>query len=135
MMNQVKLFLIVLLLAMGSVVNAQTKSQIRAILEQFYVENYDSYFSPRQYVEGTLVITSVEVDERNGKIKIRGTHTCRGRYIPFIGRRTYSGREYKAELIFSIIGVKVRFWRWYNSDFGESNAHWEGPCEKLVLPE
>lgn len=134
-MKTIKFLMVALLLSISSMANAQTKSQIRAILEQFCVENYDNCFSPRLYVDGSLTVTSVDVDEANGKIKVKGTHTCKGQSIPFFGRRTYTGREYKAELIPSSVGVKVRFWRWYEADPGQNNAHWEGPCEKTILPE
>ena len=134
-MKRLKFLAIFMMLAISSAVNAQTKAQLKAILEQFCVENYDRCFAPRQYVEGTLTITSVDVDDANNKIKIKGTHTCRGQNIPFFGRRTYSGREYKAEIQPASLGVKVRFWRWYEADPGQDNAHWEGPCEKIVLPD
>lgn len=134
-MKTMNLILLALLLGMSNLASAQTKAQIKAILEQFCVENYDNYFAPRQYVEGTLVITSVDIDEENNKIKVRGTHTCRGQYVFPMGRMTYSGRDFKAELMPASIGIKVRFWRWYESDPFQNNAHWEGPCEKIVLPD
>ena len=134
-MKKVKILMIAMMLVASNVVSAQTKAQIKAILEQFCVENYDNYFAPRQYIEGTLIVTSVEVDEINGKIKVKGTHSCRGQHVPFFGRRTYSDRDYKAELIPASVGIKVRFWRWYDSDPFQNNAHWEGPCEKTIIPD
>lgn len=134
-MRHVKTLVIVLLLAVSGRAGAQTKAQIKAILEQFCIENYDRHFAPRQYVEGTLTVTSIDVDEANNKIRVRGTHTCRGQHVPFIGRRTYSGREYKAELIPASIGIKVRFWRWYAPDVPGEDGHWEGPCEKTIIPD
>lgn len=134
-MKHLKFFVIFLMLTMGNVVNAQTKAQLKAILEQFCVENYDRCFAPRQYIEGSLTITSVDVDEANGKIKIKGTHSCRGQNIPFLGRQTYTGRDFKAEILPASVGIKVRFWRWYEADPFKDNAHWEGPCEKVVLPD
>lgn len=133
-MKKVKFLMIALLLGMSSVASAQTRAQIKEILEQFCIAYYDNHFAPRQYVEGTLTVSTVEVDEANGKIKVKGTHTCRGQHIPFIGRKTYSGREYKAELIPTNAGVKVRFWRWYETDF-QKEGHWEGPCEKTIIPD
>lgn len=133
-MKHLKILVVALLITTSGTVNAQiTRDQIRIILEQFCVEHYDNCFNPRQYVEGTLVVTSVDVDEANDKIKIKGTHTCRGQYIPIIGRRTYTGRDYKAELIPASLGIKVRFWRWYAPDVPGEDGHWEGPCEKTII--
>lgn len=127
--------IIAMLLAVSSIAGAQTQDQIKAILEQFCIESYDKHFAPRQYVEGTLTVTSVDVDKVNNKIRVRGTHSCRGQHIPFIGRRVYSRREYKAELIPTIVGFKVRFWRWYDPDLPGQDGYWEGPCERTVIPD
>ena len=133
-MKQVKSLVVILLLTLSGTVSAQiTRDQIKTILEQFCAEHYDNCFAPRQYVEGTLIVTSVDVDEANNKIRIKGTHTCRGQYIPGIGRKTYTGREYKAELIPANLGIKVRFWRWYAPDFPWKDGYWEGPCEKTII--
>jgi len=133
-MKQVRLLVVFLLLTLSGTVSAQiTRAQIKTILEQFCVEHYDNCFAPRQYVEGTLAITSVDVDEANDKIRIKGTHTCRGQHIPFIGRRTYAGREFKAELMPASLGIKVKFWRWYAPDIPGEDGHWEGPCEKTII--
>ena len=134
-MKKVKFIMIALMLSVSGIANAQTRAQIQAILEQFCVEHYDRHFAPRQYVEGTLRVTSVDIDEDNGKIKVKGTHTCRGQHIPFIGRRTYAGREFKAELLPAKIGIKIRFWRWYAPDTPGQEGYWEGPCEKTIIPE
>lgn len=135
-MKTIKLMMLAVLFAISGMANAQTKAQIQPILEQFCVDNYDKFFTPRQYVEGTLIVTSVDVDSINRKIRVRGTHTCRGQYIPFIGRMTYSSREFKAELLpaSNSNGIKVRFWRWRAASFGSNNGAWEGPCENIVVP-
>lgn len=135
-MKTIKLLIFAAIFSVSTTASAQlTKSELRTLLEQFCVEHYNTCFEPRQYVEGTLVVTSVDVDEANNKIRVRGTHTCRGQYIPLVGRRTYTNREFKAEVIPANMGVKIKFWRWYESDPGQNNAHWEGPCEKTILPE
>ena len=135
-MKIVRFVMITILLFLSGMVYGQTKAQIQPILEQFCVDNYDKFFDPRQYVEGTLLVTSVDVDSINRKIRVRGTHTCRGQYIPFVGRMTYSGREFKAELMpaTNSNGIKIRFWRWRAAGFGQNNGGWEGPCENIVIP-
>lgn len=135
-MKKIKLIIIAILFSISGMVKGQTKAQIQPVLEQFCVDNYNDFFVPRQYVEGTLVVTSVDVDSINSKIRVRGTHTCRGQYIPIIGRMTYAGREFKAELMPASngTGIKVRFWRWRAPDYGQNNGRWEGPCERIVEP-
>lgn len=133
-MRRVELVLFVLLLT-GSTAVVQPNEEIKTILEQFCLEYYDNFFYPRQYVVGTLVVTSVDVDKANKKIRVKGTHTCRGKHIPFIGRRTYAGREFKAELMLVGNDVKVRFWRWNKSDIPGRDGYWEGPCEAIITPK
>ncbi|MBQ3710119.1 MAG: hypothetical protein II887_05395 [Bacteroidales bacterium] len=134
-MRQVKLLIIALLLVVGGTVAAQTKSEVQEVLEQFCTAYYDNFFAPRQYVVGTLRVTSIDIDKANEKIRVRGTHTCRGRHVPLFGRKTYEGREFKAEIMPARSGLRVKFWRWYAPDLPRQEGYWEGPCEKSFIPD
>ena len=134
-MSKIKVIMMALLLAVSGAVNAQsTKDQIRALLEDFCVTYYNNAFGPRQYIEGTLSVTSLEADEVNDVIKVRGKHSYRGQSIPFFGRSTHSNVDYKAEVSVKRTGIKIKFWKWYEPDMTDPNGHWEGPCEKTIIP-
>lgn len=130
-MKQVKLLFIALMLAVAGSANAMTKAEIKEILENFCVAYYNDYFSPRQYVRGTLVVTSVALED-DGTIKVNGTHTCKGQSVLGV-RQTYPGRAFKADLIPTSSGLKIKFWRWYVADTPWGEDYWEGPCTKTVV--
>ena len=89
-MRNVKLMMLTFLLALRGVANAQSsKEQFKAVLEDFCVSYYDNAFSPKQYIEGSLTVSTLEADEVNEVIKVRGKHSYRGQYIPFFGRKTH----------------------------------------------
>ena len=135
-MKQVKFLMIALLLILSGSASAQSsKEKFKAVLEDFCESYYDDAFSPRQYIEGSLTVTTVEVDEVNDVIKIRGKHSYRGQYIPFFGRKTHSSVDFKAEVRMSSSGgLKIKFWKWYEPDPQDPKGHWEGPCERTVIP-
>lgn len=130
-MKQVKLLFIALMLAVAGSANALTKAEIKELLEDFCVAYYNDYFSPRQYVRGTLVVTSVALED-DGTIKVNGTHTCKGQSVLGV-RQTYPGRAFKADLIPTSSGLKIKFWRWYVADTPWGEDYWEGPCTKTVI--
>lgn len=131
-MKHVKLLFIALMLAVAGSANAQTRAEIKEILENFCVSYYNDYFSPRQYVKGTLVVNTVAVED-DGTIKVNGTHTCKGQSVLGV-RQTYPGRAYKADLIPTRSGLKIKFWRLYKADVPWEDDYWEGPCTKTIIP-
>lgn len=134
-MRKVKLLMVTLLLALCGAANAQsTKEQFKAVLEDFCVSYYDDAFSPKQYIEGSLTVSTLEVDEVNEVIKVRGKHSYRGQYIPLFGRKTHSNVDFKADVKVTNYGWKIKFWKWYEPDPQDPKGHWEGPCEKTVIP-
>lgn len=133
-MKKVKFLMIALMLSVSAMVSAQTKAEVAEILEEFCAANYNECFDPRQYVEGTLVVKTLMLDRANNKIKVTGTHTCRGQSI--MGHReTYSGREFKAELKLSQYGYDIKFWRLYKADFPWQTDRYEGPCQGTIMKE
>lgn len=134
-MRKVKLLMVTLLLVLSGAANAQsTKEQFKAVLEDFCVSYYDNAFSGKQYIEGSLTVTTLEPDEANNVIKVRGKHSYRGQYIPFFGRKTHSNVDFKAEVTVTNSGIKIKFWKWYEPDINDPKGHWEGPCEKTIIP-
>ena len=126
--------MIALLLAVSGAANAQsTKEQLKSILEDFCVSYYDDAFSPKQYIEGSLTVKTVEADEAKGVIKVKGKHSYRGQYIIFVGRKTHSNVDFKAEITPTGSGLKIKFWKWYEKD-PMADGHWEGPCERTIIP-
>ena len=134
-MKQVKFLMVALMLVMSGAANAQsTKEQFRAVLEDFCQSYYDNAFSGKQYIEGSLTVSTLEPDEANNVILVRGKHSYRGQYIPFYGRKTHSNVDFKAEVSVTKSGIKIKFWKWYEPDIQDRNGHWEGPCEKTIIP-
>ena len=105
-----------------------------AELTEECVSYYDDAFSGKQYIEGSLTVKTVELDEATNVIKIRGKHSYRGQYIPIFGRKTHSNVDFKAEVTVKAPGFKIKFWKWYEPDPMDPKGHWEGPCEKTVIP-
>lgn len=132
-MRKIKILLSVVLLFVACVANSQTKAQIKALLEQFCTEHYDDCFSPRLYIDGSLTLNSVSIDENTYVIKAQGKHSYQGQYIPFYGRKTHTGVSWKADIKVLKIGIKVKFYKWYEADINDS-GHWES-CEKVIVPE
>lgn len=133
-MKKVKFLIIALLLGMSSVASAQSKEVFREILEDFCMSYYEDAFDGKQYIEGTLKVTSVEKDSKTGIYKIMGTHSYRGRYYPIWGRQTHSDRRFKAEAKETGDGLKIKFWKWRDADIQNPKADFEGPCVKTIIP-
>lgn len=126
-MVKVKLLGVAILFVVPLICHAQTKGQVTEWLERFCMEQYDSCFNPRQYIEGSLTVTTLESDEANNVIKVKGKHSYRGLHIPFVGRRTHSSVDFKAEIYVTESGFNIRFWKWFDDGL------WEGPCEKTMI--
>ncbi len=134
-MKQVKFLLFTLVLLVSASANAQTaKSFYKSLLEEFCVSYYDEGFSPKQYIEGSLTVTTVEPVESSDVIKVKGKHSYRGAYIPLFGRKTHSNVAFKAEVKKVTSGFNVKFWKWYEPDINDPNGHWEGPIERTFIP-
>ena len=134
-MKQVKFLMVALMLAMSSAANAQlTKEQYRAILEDFCISYYEDAFGGKQYIEGTLKVTSVEINPSTGVYTVLGTHSYRGRYFPFWGRETHLDKRFKAEVSETRYGRKIKFWKWRDADPLNPKADFEGPCVKTIIP-
>ncbi|MBQ8152784.1 MAG: hypothetical protein IJ069_03790 [Prevotella sp.] len=133
-MKKVKFLMVTLLLIMSSMADAQsTKAQFRAVLDQFCQSYYESAFGGKQYIEGSLSVLTLESDEVNEVIHVKGKHSYRGQYIPFFGRQTHSNVDYKADISVTDSGINIKFWKWYEADM-RASGHWEGPCEKTIIP-
>lgn len=131
-MKTAKYFLLALLLTVSSTAGAQTKAEIRDILEQFCLEHYDDCYSPRQYIQNSLVVKSV--DSKEWGFFVKGTHSYKGQYIPFLGRETHSNVDFKAELRPTERGLKVVFYKWYEPDIKHPDGFWE-KCVKTIIPD
>lgn len=139
-MKKLKLLLFTLLLAISSTVNAQVlgndhesvKNECLSILEEFCKAYYEDYFSDRYYVKNSISISSLEERKTEDNVfvfSIKGTHSYRGSFIPFMGRKLHSDVEYKADIYLFENKLRIKFWKWYEADFA-SDGHWEGPCDK-----
>lgn len=135
-MKQVKYLLLALILFMSGAASAQTptKEQVQVVLEDFCQLNYDKAFSPKQYIENTLIVDSLDFDEEFKIISVKGKHSYRGQALPFVGRQSHTNVDFKAEIYILEKSIKVKFWKWYEADMSKE-GHWEGPCENFMFPE
>lgn len=133
-MVKVKSLIITVLLFISLGIHAQSKEQVTSLFQQllelFCKEQYDSCFNGKQYIDGSLTVTTLESDEAKNVIKVKGKHSYKGQYIPFFGRKTHSNVDFKAEVSVADSGIKIRFWKWMEPDI---HIHWEGPCEKTMI--
>ena len=132
-MRKIKFLLLLLILFISEAAQAQSAAQLKEILEQFCLENYDSYFNPRQYVANSLKITDIQRD--GSTIYVEGTHSYRGPHFPIWGRTTLPGTEFKAILKPYDEGYKIEFWRWHKSLKPFVKSYWDGPCKKYFEPD
>lgn len=134
-MRTIKLFTLALLLTIGigNVAHAQTSKQYwKAILEDFCQTYYSNAFDGKKYIKGSLYVTSVESDESEDILLIRGRHSYKGKDYGF-GRITHEDVSFKAEVSQTRSGIKIKFWKWYKTDILH-DGHWEGPCTKTIVP-
>ncbi len=132
-MRKIKFLPLLLILFISEAAQAQSAAQLKEILEQFCLENYDSYFNPRQYVANSLKITDIQRD--GSTIYVEGTHSYRGPHVPIWGRTTFPKRGFKATLKPYDEGYKIEFWRWHKSLKPFVKSYWDGPCKKYFEPD
>lgn len=134
-MKRAKFLMVALLFATCNLVNAQSaRAYIKAyekVLEAYCLEFYNTDFSGRLYIEGSLSV-SIPYDPEDvfnpltGNFELTGTHSYRGRT-----RSVHSGVKFRATI--KQIGqgrYRVKFDKWYEKDpvpewLGGQPAHWE----------
>ena len=87
-------------------------------------KNYSHYF----------IVTKNVIKATTGAFHVKGKHSYRGQYIILYGRKTHSNVDFKADVTPTNSGLKVKFWKWYEPDVLDPKGHWEGPCEKTIIP-
>lgn len=128
-MKQVKLLMVAILLAMSSAANAQTaRGLIKAlekVLDAYCIEYYNTDFSGRSYVGGSLSINIPSdpedvINPLTGALNLEGTHSYRGKF-----RNSHSGVKWKASIKQKGNNIyTIKFDKWYEADFF-SSGHWE----------
>lgn len=128
-MKQVKLLMVALMLAMSSMANAQTaRGLIKAlekVLDAYCIEYYNTDFSGRSYVGGSISIYVPSdpedvINPLTGALDLEGTHSYKGQF-----RNAHSGVKWKASV--KPLGgnkYKIKFDKWYEPDFFNP-GHWE----------
>ena len=105
---------------------------IESVLEKYCIEHYDSCFKDRSYILKSIKVDSVQVDSVSKGIKVRGKHSYLGRYIPFFGRRTYSGVAFKAYISENGNSWIIDFFKLISP--GDMLIQWE-ECNASVMKE
>lgn len=128
-MKQVKLLMVALMLSLSCAANAQTgKGLIKAlekVLDAYCIEYYNTDFSGRSYVGGSISIyipSNPEdvINPLTGGLDLEGTHSYRGKF-----RNAHSGVKWRASV--KPLGnnkYKIKFDKWYEPDLF-SSGHWE----------
>lgn len=134
-MKKVKFLMVAMLLALSSVANAQTtRGLIKAlekVLDAYCIEYYNTDFSGRSYVEGSISIYIPSdpedvINPLTGALNLEGTHSYKGKF-----RNSHSGVKWKAS-VKSLGGnkYKIKFDKWYEPDFFNS-GHWENGASRV----
>ena len=139
-MKKVKFLILVLMLTMGSMANAQTARSIarafEKVLDAYCIEYYNIDFSGRSYVESSIVVNVPSdpddlVNPLSGAFELKGTHSYKGAF-----RNTHSGVKWRATV--KKVGenkYKIKFDKWYEPDLLNS-GHWEnGPTRVFEYDE
>lgn len=132
-MKTIKLLMVALLLAVSNVASAQSREDCKEILEKFCEEYYESCFSERVYIKGSLTVTKEpKVSRLTGICSVEGTHSYKGQVLLFGRRKTHTGVAFRARI--KRVGntaYKVEFEKFYESDPLQHNEHWE-KCTQTV---
>ena len=84
-MKKVKIFMMVVMLAVSSLASAQTANDyvqsFTKMLDKYCMEFYSEDFPGRYYQERTLSITSVNSDPLTGEFSLKGTHSYKGKQL------------------------------------------------------
>ena len=119
------IIIIIFVMSFISATQAQnTNNDMQIILERFCKECFNDCFPGRKYLEGSLVVTSVEI--RGSTIKVRGRHN-------FLGHRnqTFSDVDFKADITYNGNEIVIVFYKWFVPVIKIIDGHWES-CEKRI---
>lgn len=119
-----------LLLAMVICISCKAQKNLSAaecqyVLELFCTSFYGSCFEGKSYIQGTLMIQSVGLDQRTGGTHVTGIHSYQGQYIPFRGRKTHANVQFNATIIRQKGSDYVIFNKWYEPDWMNRKGGWE----------
>ncbi len=117
-----------LFLLSGSTISAMSSNDFKAVLEKFCRAHYEDCFDDKEYIQNSLTVTTVEVDEDAQSYIVKGKHSYWGRWGVF----KHIGVSYKAVVKPTNYGLKIRFWK--AKELGGRETGWEGPCEKTIIP-
>ena len=135
-MKKVKVIMMVVMLAMSSLASAQTtRGLIRAfeqVLDAYCVEYYNTDFSGRSYVEGSISVSMPSdpedvINPLTGALDLTGTHSYKGQF-----RNMHSGVKGRASIKkISNNKFRIKFDKWYEADLLRG-GHWEnGPTREF----
>lgn len=114
---------------------AQSSENIETLLENYCIEHYDSCFEGRSYIPKSLKVYSVRKDSVSNVLKVLGKHSYRGRYLPFVGRKTYSAVDFKAHILKIEDSWVINFFKliWDGSLSGK--REWEECSASFLIKE
>lgn len=99
-------------------------NEMQILMERFCKECYNDCFAGRKYLDGSLVVTSVELS--GSTVKVKGRHN----YTGYLGK-TYSDVDFKADITYDGGDVVVVFYKWFVPAVKLIDGHWES-CEKRI---
>ena len=136
-MTRLRLWAVVLLLALGGSAKAQSlqplAKAIEKVLDAYCIQYYDTDFPQRSYIENTISVSVPETladakDSSDGSYELTGTHSYRGQF-----RSIHSNVRFRVSI--KPIGInryRIKFDKWFEADLLHS-AHWEnGPTREFV---
>lgn len=134
-MRTVKAWMAALLLCLVcGTAGAQDKEYARDLLEYFCGRYFEEAFDGKRYLEKTLTIRSLEMDEGTKKTTVKGVVSYQGVYVPFLNRMTHRDVDYIAELTRVKEGIQISFWLYHIPTVVDLHKYWMGPFTKVLLP-
>lgn len=115
-------------------VNTQTSKftelQMKSFLEKFCCERYEDCFPERQYISGSLIISTFKKDRK--KYQVLGTHSYKGK-ATLSYRKSYKDIRFKAFVTPDKNYIKVEFHKWYVPNFPGKDGWWEVAIEYVPI--
>lgn len=107
-----------------------TEVRMKSFLEDFCRERYEDCFPERQYISGSITITSFKKSKT--RYEVSGTHSYQGK-ATLSFRKSYKDIRFKAFVTPQKHFIKVEFYKWFVPNFPGKDGHWEIAVEYVPV--
>lgn len=107
-----------------------TESEMKTFLDDFCCERYEDCFPERQYLEGSLKISTFIKNRK--RYEVAGTHSYKGKAMLSF-RKSYDDIRFKAFIKPSKNFIRVEFHKWYVPNIPGQDGKWEVAVEYVPI--